>query len=90
MHQPRQYGIMEYMTDGTEELVAREAEARRLVLSHRAAMLEAAGARREALRALHANGRTWEDVAELVGLSRARVTGLVGGPLRKGGKRATS
>ena len=72
------------MGDGAEGLVAREAVARKAVMTHRAAMLDAAAARREALRALHSDGRTWADVAELVGLSRARVTELVGGPLRKG------
>jgi hypothetical protein len=71
-----------------KELVAREAEARKAVLRHRAAMLEATGERREALRAMHSDGRTWEEVAGLVGLSRARVVELVGGPRRKGGRHA--
>ena len=71
-----------------KELVAREAAARRAVLHYRAAMLKATGERREALRAMHSDGRRWEDVAGLVGLSRARVVELVGGPRRKGGSRA--
>ncbi len=41
-------------------------------------------ARRDALVELHDGGRrTWAEVAGLVGLSRARVVELVGGPRRR-------
>ncbi len=63
--------------------IARERAARQAALDLRHASFGATQVRREALAELHAQGRTWEEVGELVGLSRSRVVELRAGPRRR-------